>query len=64
MAEYAMSKAAAEILGQEINRSLDRVSVVSTRLPRLNTDQTATIMKVATGSNVDILLPLIRSMMS
>lgn len=62
MAEYAMAKAAAEVLIQDINRSFAKVNVVCSRLPRLNTDQTSSIMKLATGSNVDTLLPLIRSM--
>ncbi len=62
IAEYAMAKAAAEILAEEINRNFQNVSIVSTRLPRLNTDQTATILAVATESNVSVLLPLTRSM--
>lgn len=62
MAEYAMAKGAAEILVQEINRSFSRVQILSTQLPRLATDQTATILKVAAASNVATLLPLIRSM--
>lgn len=60
MAEYAMAKAAAEVLVQEINRSFTKLSVICTRLPRLNTDQTASIVKVSTESNVETLLPLIR----
>ena len=62
MAEYAMAKAAAEVLAQEINRSFRKVSVVSTRLPRLSTDQTSSIVKVITGSNVETLLPLLRTL--
>lgn len=62
MAEYAMAKAAAEILIQEINRSFNNLTVLCTQLPRLSTDQTATILKVAAVSNVEILLPVIRSM--
>ena len=57
-----MAKVAAEILAEEINRNFQNVSIVSTRLPRLNTDQTATIFAVAAESNVGVLLPLIRSM--
>jgi len=62
MAEYAMAKAAAEVMAQEINRSFKRVAVLCTRLPRLSTDQTTSIVKLATGSNVQTLLPLVRSM--
>lgn len=62
MAEYAMAKAAAEILAEEINRTFAKVSVVSTRLPRLSTDQTASIFKLSTESNLEIMLPLVRSL--
>lgn len=62
MAEYAMAKAAAEVLAEEINRNFANVSVVTTRLPRLSTDQTASIFKLDTESNIDTLLPTIRSL--
>lgn len=62
MTEYAMAKASAEILAQEVNRSFENVLVVSAQLPRLTTDQTATIMSVRSESNTEVLLPLIRSM--
>lgn len=62
IAEYAMAKAAAEILFEEINRNFKNVSVFSSRLPRLNTDQTATIFMAASESNVEIMLPIIRSL--
>ena len=60
MTEYAMAKSAAEVLIEEINRSFTKLSVLCTRLPRLSTDQTASIVKVLTESNVGTLLPLIR----
>jgi hypothetical protein len=62
LTEYAMAKAAAEILARDINRSFSHVTVTSTRLPRLDTDQTSTIMKVPSESNIDTLLPIIRSL--
>lgn len=62
MAEYAMAKAAAEVLVQEINRSFGKLTVLCTRLPRLSTDQTASIVKIKTGSNAQALVPVIRSM--
>ncbi len=62
MTEYAMAKSAAEILAQDINRTFKHVRVETTRLPRLNTDQTAGIVSVPTDSNEATLLPLIRSM--
>jgi hypothetical protein len=63
--EYAMAKSAAEILIADINRYFQHVSVISVRLPRLDTDQTATIAKnVRTESNVATLLPIIRAINS
>ena len=62
MTEYAMVKAAAEVLADDLNRQLRHVQVVHTRLPRLATDQTASIQKVAVGSTVDVLLEVVRTM--
>ena len=62
MTEYAMAKAAAEVLAADLNRQLRHVEVIFTRLPRLATDQTSTIMGSDTGSNVDVLLPLLRQL--
>jgi len=63
MTEYAMAKAAAEVLIDEINRYSRKVSVVATRLPRLNTDQTSSILRLETADNLDTLLPVVRSML-
>lgn len=62
MTEYAMAKAAAEVLADDLNRSLGKVRVVHTRLPRLTTDQTASILKVSVASNLDALLAVVRQM--
>lgn len=62
MTEYAMAKAAAEVLADDLNRSLRHVRVVHTRLPRLATDQTASILKVEVASNLDALLAVVRQM--
>jgi hypothetical protein len=62
MAEYAMAKSAAEVLIEEINRSFRKLSVSYTRLPRLNTDQTSSILKISTESNLEALLPVVRSL--
>lgn len=61
MVEYAMAKAAAEVLAQEINRTFRRVSVVCLRLPRLDTDQTASLAPVQTESNVATMLEVVRA---
>jgi NADP-dependent 3-hydroxy acid dehydrogenase YdfG len=62
LVEYAMAKAAAEVLIEDINRSFSRVSILSTRLPRLGTDQTSSVLKLPTGDNLDALLPVVRAM--
>ncbi len=62
MTEYAMAKAAAEVLAEDLNRSLKNVCVVCSRLPRMATDQTASIMALATESNLNLLLPVVRKM--
>jgi NAD(P)-dependent dehydrogenase (short-subunit alcohol dehydrogenase family) len=62
LVEYAMAKAAAEVLIEDINRNFKRVSVLSTRLPRLSTDQTSSVLKLSSGDNLDALLPVVRAM--
>ena len=62
MTEYAMAKAAAEVLADDLNRSLRNVAVVHSRLPRLATDQTASILKVSVASNLDAMLAVVRQM--
>ena len=62
MTEYSMAKSAAEVLVEDLNRYFRKLSVVTTRLPRLNTDQTSSLLKLPTESNVEALLPIIKSM--
>ncbi len=62
MTEYAMVKAAAEVLAEDLNRNLRNVRVLHTRLPRLATDQTASILKVPVESNLDVMLAVVRQM--
>ena len=58
--EYAMAKAAGEILCDGMRDAGWRI--LRSRLPRLLTDQTATVANVATADAVDVMLPLIRRM--
>ncbi|HMO46580.1 MAG TPA: SDR family NAD(P)-dependent oxidoreductase [Rubrivivax sp.] len=60
---YAMAKAAAEILADDLSRSLRRVRVVHTRLPRLATDQTAGVRGLDHWTNTEVLLGTIRSVL-
>jgi hypothetical protein len=59
MTEYAMAKAAGEILCQELKRFMPGVTTIVTRLPRLSTDQTASIFPIATASPVEVMLPVL-----
>jgi len=60
MTEYSMAKAAGEVLCSDINTSLAPARVTVERLPRLLTDQTATVTGAETASAVDVMLPIIR----
>ena len=53
--EYAMAKSAAEALAADVNASFRHVRVLSTRLPQLKTDQTASRFEVGYGSTFDTL---------
>jgi NAD(P)-dependent dehydrogenase (short-subunit alcohol dehydrogenase family) len=68
MLEYAMAKAAGEVVCDEISNRLANVTVVSSRLPRLLTDQTASALATAlmskTAKSMDVLLPLVRQLQS
>jgi len=58
--EYTMAKMAGEILCANMNRANTRTRVVVSRLPRLMTDQTATVVPATTAEPLDVLLPVIR----
>jgi acyl dehydratase/NAD(P)-dependent dehydrogenase (short-subunit alcohol dehydrogenase family) len=57
---YAMAKCAGELLCAEMTRSWKGVKVLSSRLPRLPTDQTAGLATADFQSPVDVMLPLLR----
>lgn len=62
LVEYAMAKAAVEVLAADINRTFRRVRILATRLPRLSTDQTSSLLSVAVGDNLAAVLPIVRAM--
>jgi hypothetical protein len=64
MTEYAMAKAAGEALCSDMNLSFAPMHVTQSRLPRLLTDQTASVADVETADPVEILLPIIREVQS
>lgn len=63
MTEYTMAKAAAEILCADIDRFLPYVRTVVRRLPRLLTDQTATVTPAETLPVADVMLEAVQAMM-
>lgn len=63
MTEYAMAKAAGEILCTDMNAMYDTLDVLVDRLPRVRTDQTATVSPVASADPLDLMLPLIDRML-
>ena len=62
MTEYGMAKAAGEMLCADLNRFSRGLRVVVSRLPRLLTDQTATVTPVQSGDAMEAMLPAIRRM--
>jgi hypothetical protein len=64
MTEYTMAKAAGEVMCADINASLAPIHVTVSRLPRLLTDQTASITAPETASPLETMLPIIREVQS
>lgn len=64
LTEYAMAKAAGEALCADMNLFLAPLHVTVRRLPRLATDQTASLRRVETAPVVETLLPIVREVQS
>ena len=58
-AEYAMAKMAGEILAKYLNEFMTNIHVVSRRLPRILTDQTATVGVASADNALDVMLPIV-----
>jgi acyl dehydratase/NAD(P)-dependent dehydrogenase (short-subunit alcohol dehydrogenase family) len=58
-AEYAMAKAAGEVLAQHINEFMEGIEVLCRRLPRILTDQTATVGVASAENALDVMLPIV-----
>jgi hypothetical protein len=58
-AEYAMAKMAGEILAKYVNEFMSGVHVISRRLPRILTDQTATVGVASADNALDVMLPIV-----
>lgn len=61
MTEYAMAKAAGEVLASDLSRSMRGISIDVVRLPRILTDQTATLAPTDAPDSVQVMLPLVRA---
>src|ERR1035437_44629 len=64
MTEYTMAKSAGEVLCADMNASLAPLHVTVSRLPRLPTDQTASIAAVEIADPIETMLPIIREVLS
>jgi hypothetical protein len=64
MLEYAMAKAAGETLCAEMNHAWAPLHVTVDRLPRLRTDQTASVIGASLPSPAGHLLPAVRETQS
>ncbi len=62
MTEYAMAKAAGEILCHDLDRGLPGLKITVERLPRILTDQTATIRAAKSESAAEAALRIVRRM--
>jgi MaoC like domain/short chain dehydrogenase len=62
MTEYAMIKAAGEQMCHDMNQYVRGLHILTTRLPRLHTDQTASVVPEQTVDPITVLLPIVREM--
>ena len=58
-AEYAMAKMAGEILANHLNEFSSNIFVLCRRLPRILTDQTATVGVASAANALDVMLPIV-----
>ena len=58
-AEYAMAKMAGEILAKYLNEFTTGIDVLCRRLPRILTDQTATVGVASADNALDVMLPIV-----
>jgi hypothetical protein len=64
MTEYSMVKMAGELLCADLNRSYRHLKIHVERLPRVLTDQTASVTPTETADPVSVMLPIIRNVYS
>jgi NAD(P)-dependent dehydrogenase (short-subunit alcohol dehydrogenase family) len=64
MTEYCMAKMAGEMLCANMNRTSRRVHIIVSRLPRVLTDQTSTVLPVGAEDPLKVMLPEVRNVQS
>jgi acyl dehydratase len=64
MTEYSMAKMAGEMLCDKMNRAGGRTYIIVKRLPRLLTDQTATVLPMTRDESLKVMLPIVRNVQS
>jgi NAD(P)-dependent dehydrogenase (short-subunit alcohol dehydrogenase family) len=64
MTEYSMAKAAGEMLCADLTRFQPGLQVLVRRLPRILTDQTATVALAESRDAVEVMLPIVRELQS
>ncbi len=57
--DYAAAKAAGEALCAHLNRHAPAITALTARLPMMTTDQTASLVPVATTPAIDVMRPLV-----
>jgi hypothetical protein len=62
LTEYGMAKAAGEQLCRDLPGAMPPLRVTISRLPRLATDQNASVLEIQTEAPLDVMLPLVRDM--
>jgi hypothetical protein len=60
LTEYAMAKSAGEILCADLERSNKQFRILVERLPRMLTDQTATVIPAKAIHSAEVMLPIVR----
>jgi hypothetical protein len=58
-AEYAMAKMAGEILAKYLTEFMPNLQIMCRRLPRILTDQTATVGVASADNALDVMLPIV-----
>ena len=58
-AEYVMAKVAGESLATHLNQFMSNIHVLCRRLPRILTDQTATVGVASADNALDVMLPIV-----